>query len=314
MISRDSKIFVSGHSGMVGKTMLKLLKDKCFSNVIVKDSSVLDLKNQNAVGKFFFEEKPDYVFHFAAKVGGIMANVSDPSGFLYDNLLISSNVIYAAYKTGVKKLLNLGSSCIYPRECSQPMKEEYLLSGKLEPTNEGYALSKIVGLKFCEFLNKQYETDFISLMPCNLYGINECFDPIHSHVISGMIMKFHDAKTTNLKKIQLWGTGSARREFLYVEDLVHAALYFMDNYSAKDLGNRFVNIGSGEDISVMDLANLISDIVGFKGEIEWDFSRPDGMPQKLLDVSRMKEFGFNPKISLREGIERTYEYYLSLKN
>lgn len=311
MIPRDSKIYISGHNGMVGKTMFKLLKDKGFSNIVVKDSSVLDLKNQSAVEKFFFDEKPNYVFHFAARVGGIMANVSDPAGFLYDNLLISSNVIYGAYKANVKKLLNLGSSCVYPRECPQPMKEEYLLSGKLEPTNEGYALSKIAALKLCEFLNTQYGTDFISLMPCNLYGINERFDAVHSHVISGMIMKFHEAKIGKQKKVQLWGTGSARREFLYVEDLARAALYFMDNYSAKDLGNQFVNIGSGEDIRIRDLADLISGIIGFKGEMEWDSSKPDGMPQKLLDVTRMKDFNFNPEISLKEGIRRTYDYYLT---
>ncbi len=309
-MNKDSKIYISGHNGMVGKTMLDLLKKEGYTNIITRDSKKLDLKDQKAVEEFFKSKKPEYVFHFAAKVGGIMANIENPATFLYDNLMISSNVIHSSHKFKVKKLINLGSSCIYPRECEQPMKEEYLLTGKLEPTNEGYALAKIIGLKLCETYNIQHKTDFISLMPCNLYGINERFDINHSHVLAALIMKFHKAKTENLPSVTLWGTGKAKREFLYVEDLSKAILHFATNYSSEDLNNEFINIGSGEDISIKDLAELIKKIVGYEGEVEWDSSKPDGMPRKLLDISKMKEYEFTPETSLEKGIKKTYKYYL----
>ena len=309
-MDKNSKIYITGHEGMVGKTMLNFLKKKGFSNIVIRTREELDLKNQEETEKFFLENRPEYVFHFAAKVGGIMANIENPASFLYDNLMINSNVLHFSYEVKVKKLLYLGSSCVYPKDSKQPMKESDLLSGKLEPTNEGYALSKIAGLKLCEFYNKQYKTNFISLMPCNLYGINEKIDATYSHVIAGLIQKFHEAKIKKKKSVKLWGTGKAMREFLYVEDLVDASFYFMNKYNAEDLDNQFINIGGGRDISVYNLSYLIRDIVGFNGIIEWDSTKPDGMLRKLLDVSRMKKLGWFPKILLKEGIEKTYSYFL----
>lgn len=300
-MDKNAKIYVSGHSGMVGQTMMDLLKD--YTNVIVRTSSELDLRDEEVVDKFFAEERPEYVFHFAAKVGGIMANVNDPVGFHQDNLKIGRNVINAAHKYGVKKLLNLGSSCIYPRECDQPMKEEYLGTGPLEPTNEGYAKAKIDTLELCGKYRKQGD-DFISLMPCNLYGVNEYFDVENSHVVAALIMKMAGAED-----VELWGTGSARREFMYVGDLVRAALYFMEQPSFEE---DFINVGTGEDVSIKELAELIGEVVGFEGEISWDSSKPDGMPRKLLDVSRMKAYGFSPSTDLKEGVKLTYAYYKSL--
>jgi GDP-L-fucose synthase len=309
-MNKNSKIYISGHAGMVGKTLWQLLKEKGYKNLIGKKSSELDLRDAEETEKFFRTEKPEYVFHLAAKVGGIMDNIEHPADFLHDNLAISLNIINCAYEFGVKKLLNLGSSCVYPRNCKQPMKEEYLLSGGLEPTNEAYALAKISALKLCEYYNKQYGTDFTSLMPCNLYGINEKFDPKYSHVISGLILKFHNAKIKNDKNITLWGTGKARREFLYVEDFVKIALFFMEKFSVKDLNNSFINIGSGKDVSIKELAHVIADIVDYKGEIKWDLTKPDGMPEKLMDVKKMKKFWSPPLISLEKGIKLTYNYYL----
>jgi GDP-L-fucose synthase len=308
-MKKNSKIYISGHSGMLGKTMHQFLKLKGYTNIIVQNSSDLDLRDQKKVNEFFKREKPEYVFHFAAKVGGIMANINNPAEFFYDNVMISSNVINAAHKYGVKKLLNLGSSCIYPVKCKQPMKEEYLMTGPLEPTNEGYALAKIIALKLCETYNKQYGTNFISLMPCNIYGINDHFDLQNSHVLSALVKKFVDAKHRDEKQVLLWGRGIARREFIYSEDVAEACYYFMQNFDAKDLPP-FVNIGTGKDVTIKELAQLIADAVGFKGAIKYDTSKPDGMLRKLLNIDKAKSFGWKPKIDLKEGIKKTINYYV----
>lgn len=309
-MKKNAKIYVSGHNGMVGKTFCELLKTEGYNNLLLRTSSELDLRDKSLVENFFQKEKPEYVFHFAAKVGGIMDNIEHPAEFLYDNLAISMNIINSSYKFGVKKLLNLGSSCIYPRQSKQPMKEDFFLSGKLEPTNEAYAVAKIAALKLCEYYNKQYGCNFISLMPCNLYGINEKFHPEYSHVLSSLIMKFHNAKIQNAKEITLWGTGKARREFLFVQDFAKIALFFMKNVHSKDLDSQFINIGSGEDVSIKELAIYIAKIVGFKGKRSWDNKKPDGMPRKLLNIKKMKKFYAFPLISLEEGIKLTYDYYL----
>lgn len=310
-MNKKAKIYITGHQGMVGGNLLELLYKKGFSNIITRTSKELDLRNAQSVDSFFKYEKPDYVFHLAARVGGIMANIQSPAEFLYDNVMISSNIIESSRRHSVKKLLNFGSSCMYPRECPQPMKEEYLLSGKLEPTNEGYALAKILSVKLCESYHRQYGCDFISLVPCNLYGVYERFDPVHSHVISGLIMKMHEAKMANTPSLTLWGTGEARREFLFANDAARAAYYFMQNYSAKDLGNNLVNVGSGFDVPIKELAEIIRTVVQYKGTLSWDPLKPDGMPQKLMDISRMKSFKFKPLISLEKGVQLTYDYYLN---
>jgi GDP-L-fucose synthase len=272
----------------------------------------LDLRNQKEVENYFNINKPNYVFHLAAKVGGIAANINAPAEFLYDNLAMETNVIESAKRNSVEKLLFLGSSCIYPRDCPQPMKEEYLLTGKLEPTNEGYALAKICGLKMCEYYNKQYGTNFINLMPPNMYGLNDHFELEKSHVISSLITKFDDAKNNQAESVEIWGTGISRREFLFVEDAADAMVYFMKNYSAKDIGP-FVNIGSGEDISIKDLAYLVKDIMNYNGEIKFNANKPDGMPKKLLDSSKAASFGWKAKTSLKEGLEKTIDWYLQTK-
>ncbi|MFD2100198.1 GDP-L-fucose synthase family protein [Flagellimonas iocasae] len=305
----DSKIYVAGHSGMVGSAIVRALQNEGFKNVLGKRSSELDLKNQSEVEDFFAAEQPDYVFLAAAKVGGIGSNIASPAEFLYDNVMINANVINSAYKAKVKKLLFLGSSCIYPKLCPQPMKEEYLLDGKLEPTNEGYALGKIMGLKLCEYYNKQYGADFVSAMPPNLYGENDNFDPDHSHVIAALIRKFHEAKTTNAKNVVIWGTGKARREFMYVDDAARACLFLMSNYNDP----AHINIGSGEDISIEELAVKVQEIVGFQGEIIKDTSKPDGMPRKLMDNSKIHNLGWSHEISLMEGLDKTYKWFLTQK-
>ncbi|GAA0714296.1 GDP-L-fucose synthase [Aquimarina litoralis] len=306
----NSKIYVAGHNGMVGSAIIRQLKKEGYTNIVVRSSSELDLKNQKAVNDFFIEEHPEYVFLAAAKVGGIGANIENPAIFLYDNLMINSNVIHAAYQSKVKKLLFLGSSCIYPRLSSQPMKEDYLLDGKLEPTNEGYALGKIIGIKLCEYYQKQYGCNFTSAMPPNLYGENDNFSPEHSHVIAALIRKFHEGKVQKSKEVIIWGTGSAKREFLYVDDAAEACLFLMKNYNTSD----HINIGSGEDISIYDLAIVIKDVVGYEGEIVKDTSKPDGMPRKLMDNSRIASLGWNHKISLKEGIRKTYKFFLETYN
>ena len=300
------KIYLAGHRGMAGSAIYNRLREKGYNNIITRTSTELDLTRQLDVEDFFSEEKPDIVILAAAKVGGIMANIESPATFLYDNIMIQNNVIHSAYKYGCKKLVFLGSSCIYPRECPQPMREEYLMNGKLEPTNEGYAVAKIAGIKMCEMYNHQYGTDFISMMPCNLYGPNDSFDPIHSHVMAATIRKFHEAKGNNAPKVTIWGTGNARREFLYVEDMADACVFLMENYS----GNEFYNVGMGKDISIKELSILVKDIVGYRGNLEYDLSKPDGMPRKLMDCSKLTERGWRYTTELQEGIEKTYQWFL----
>jgi GDP-L-fucose synthase len=286
-----------------------LFKEQGFQNLITASKSELDLLNQHSVYRFLETEKPDFVIIAAAKVGGINANLTYPAEFLYDNLQIQNNLIHGAYLCKVKKIVFLGSSCIYPKDCPQPMKEEYLLTGLLEPTNEGYALAKITGLKMMEFYKKQYNLDSISLMPCNLYGPNDSFDLQKSHVLSALIKKFVDASENNDDSVTLWGTGIARREFMHVNDAAKAVLFMLENYNEPE----FINIGWGEDISIKELANIIANKVNFKGRIEWDESKPNGMLKKCMDVSRMKLLGFSPSITLEQGIESMISIYKQLK-
>jgi len=304
-MKKDAKIYVAGHRGLVGSAIMRKLKKEGYNNLVYRTSSELDLRRQEKVEEFFEEEKPEYVILAAAKVGGIQANDTYSAEFLYDNLMIETNVIDAAYQNDVKKLLFLGSSCIYPKFADQPMKEDYLLSGKLESTNEGYAVAKITGIKLCEHYNKQYDTNFISAMPTNLYGPNDNFDLETSHVLPALIRKFHEAKINEEDEVVIWGTGKPRREFLHVDDLADALLFLMNNYN----GDQFVNVGVGKDISILELAELIKDIVGFEGEIVNDLSKPDGTPRKLLDVSRINNLGWRAHLSLEEGIFKTYEWY-----
>lgn len=309
-MEKNAKIYVAGHRGLVGSAIVRHLQETGYNNLILRRHSELDLISQDAVREFFEAEKPDYVFLAAAKVGGIRANMESPAQFLYDNIVIQTNIIHQAYLSGVKKILILGSSCIYPRECPQPMKEDYLLDGKLEPTNEGYALSKIVALKMGEFYKRQYGFNAISVMPCNLYGQNDSFDPLHSHVLSATVRKFVDAVDEGSDTVVMWGTGNARREFLNVDDMASACLFMMEHYE----GETFINIGCGEDYSIRELAEIVARLTGFKGKIEWDTTKPDGMMKKCMDVSRMKEMGFEPKISLEEGIKHVIEEYIQYKN
>ena len=308
-IERKSKLFLAGSTGMVGSATDRLLKMEGFLNIIRKSSKELDLTKTIDVNYFFNEERPEIVILAAAKVGGIKANIENPATFLFDNLVIQNNVIDASYKYGVKKLVFLGSSCIYPRECPQPMKEEYLLTGKLEPTNEGYAIAKIAGIKLLEFYKKQHGFDSISLMPCNLYGPNDSFDLSHSHVLSALVKRFTDAVNENVPEITLWGTGNARREFMHVDDCAKAILFMLENYKDND----FINIGTGVDISIKELAEMIAELTGFTGKINWDHSKPDGMLKKCMDVSRMREIGFEPRITLKEGTMEMIEIYKKIK-
>jgi len=305
VVNKNSKIYVAGHRGLVGSAIMRKLKKEGYNNLVYRTSSELDLRRQEKVEQFFEKEKPEYVILAAAKVGGIQANDKYSAEFLYDNLMIESNVIDAAYKNDVKKLLFLGSSCIYPKFADQPMKEDYLLSGKLESTNEGYAVAKITGIKLCEHYNKQYDTNFVSAMPTNLYGPNDNFDLETSHVLPALIRKFHEAKVNDKEEVVIWGTGKPRREFLHVDDLADSLLYLMNNYD----GDQFVNVGVGKDISILELAELIKDIVGFEGEIVNDLSKPDGTPRKLLDVTRLNDLGWEAQISLEEGIKDTYQWF-----
>lgn len=304
-MEKDAKIYIAGHRGMVGSAILRNLQSKGFSNFVLKTSSELDLKDQQAVAKFFAEEKPEHVFLAAAKVGGIHANNTYRAQFLYENLMIQNNVIHQSYEHGVKKLQFLGSSCIYPKMAPQPLKEDYLLTGPLEYTNEPYAIAKIAGIKMCENYRLQYGCDFISTMPTNLYGPNDNYDLNNSHVLPALIRKFHEAKESNAEFVEIWGTGSPKREFLHVDDLAEACVYLMDNYNEPEL----VNIGTGEDIAIKDLALLIKDIVGFEGELRFDTSKPDGTPRKLMDVSKLHSYGWKHKIGLREGITSVYEEF-----
>ena len=307
-MDKDSKIYVAGHRGLVGSAIVRRLDLDGYSNIIVRTHAELDLTNQQAVNEFFDVERPDCVFLAAAKVGGIMANSTYPANFIYENLMIEANVIHAAYTCGVKKLLFLGSSCIYPKLAPQPLKEEYLLTGELECTNEAYAIAKIAGIRMCKHYNEQYGVNFMSVMPTNLYGPNDNFDLATSHVLPALIRKFHEAKVNHEPEVTIWGTGSPRREFLHVDDMADACVYLMQNFDAADVGE-FVNIGVGEDISIRELAELISGVVGFEGEIRYDTSKPDGTPQKLLDVERMAGLGWKAKVGLRDGIEGVYGWY-----
>ncbi|MCQ2593796.1 MAG: GDP-L-fucose synthase [Treponemataceae bacterium] len=304
-MEKNSKIYVAGHNGLVGSAIVRSLKAQGFTNIIGKSSKELDLRNQAAVADFFAAEKPEYVFLAAAKVGGIYANNTTPAEFIYDNLMIETNIIHSAYLNKVKKLLFLGSSCIYPKFAQQPIKEEYLLSGLLEPTNEAYAIAKITGIELCKFYRRQYGCDFISAMPTNLYGINDNFDMKTSHVLPALIRKFHEAKESGAAEVTLWGTGKPRREFMYVDDLADAVVHLMQNYSDEI----HVNLGTGEDLEIAELAAIVKKVVGFEGKIVYDSTKPDGTPRKLLDVSILKNSGYQPKVSLEEGITRVYEWY-----
>jgi GDP-L-fucose synthase len=304
-MNRSSKIYIAGHRGLVGSAIYRLLQSEGYYNLIVRTSSELDLARQADVEVFFAQERPEYVFLAAAKVGGIVANNTYPADFIYRNVMIQTNVTHAAYLYGVKKLLFLGSSCIYPKFAQQPMKEEYLLSGELEPTNEPYAIAKIEGIKMCQAYNRQYGTNFISVMPTNLYGPFDNFDLETSHVLPAMIRKFHEAKVGRQPAVTIWGTGTPKREFLYIEDLADACVFLMENYDRSEI----VNIGVGEDIQISDLALVIKEITGYQGDIVYDRSKPDGTPRKLLDVSRLHSLGWKAKTSLREGITKTYEWY-----
>lgn len=306
-MKKDSKIYVAGHRGMVGSAIIRELKRQGYSNIITRNHAELDLTDQSAVDKFFEEEKLEYVFLAAAKVGGIIANNKAPADFMYENMMLEMNVIHAAWKNGVKKLEFLGSSCIYPRLAPQPMPESCLLTSSLETTNEAYALAKISGLKYCEYLNRQYGTDFISVMPTNLYGPNDNYHPEHSHVLPALIRRFHEAKTEGKPSVTCWGDGSPLREFLYVDDLANLCVYLMNNYS----GNETVNAGTGKEISIKDLTVLVARMVGYEGEIKWDTTKPNGTPRKLLDVSKARELGWKYSTELEKGIKLAYADFLS---
>ncbi|MUG73940.1 GDP-L-fucose synthase [Paenibacillus validus] len=307
-MDKNSKIYVAGHRGMVGSALVRKLEAEGYNNIVFKTSSELDLTRQAEVEDFFKAEKPEYVFLAAAKVGGIHANNTYPADFIYSNLMIEANVIHSSYNHSVRKLLFLGSSCIYPKMAAQPIKEEYLLGGYLESTNEAYAIAKIAGLKMCEFYNRQHGTDFISAMPTNLYGPNDNYDLQNSHVLPALIRKFHEAKMSGAKEVVMWGSGTPRREFLHVDDLADASLFLMQNYK----GNETVNVGTGKDISILELAQLVAEIVGFEGDIVKDASKPDGTPRKLLDVSKLHDLGWKAKIKLRDGIQSTYKSFLEV--
>ena len=304
-MNKSDKIYIAGHRGMVGSSIFRKLKSEGFTNLITRTSSALDLRRQDAVNEFFEEEKPDYVFLAAAKVGGIVANSSYKADFIYENLMIQSNVIHAAYVNRVKKLMFLGSSCIYPKLAPQPLKEEYLLTGLLEPTNDAYAIAKIAGIKMCDAYREQYGCHFISAMPTNLYGPNDNYDLKNSHVLPAMIRKFHEAKSNGDAFVTIWGTGEPRREFLHADDLADACYFLMQEYDEPGL----INVGVGEDISIMELAQLVQRVTGFKGEIKRDLSKPDGTPRKLMDVSKLHALGWKATIRLEEGIRKVYQEY-----
>jgi GDP-L-fucose synthase len=306
-MNKFDKVYIAGHRGMVGSAIARNLHKQGFENIVTRTSVELDLRTQEAVNEFFEVERPDYVFLAAAKVGGIHANNTYRGGFLYENLMIQNNVIHSAYATKVKKLLFLGSSCIYPKMAPQPLKEEYLLSGPLESTNEPYAIAKITGIKLCDAYRHQYGCNFISVMPTNLYGPNDNYDLHNAHVLPTFIRKFHEAKSSGAKEVVIWGSGSPRREFLHADDLADACVYLMQHYNEAGL----VNIGTGIDLTITDLALMVKEVVGFEGKLSYDASKPDGTPRKLLDVSRLTSLGWSYKINLREGLEMVYKDYLS---
>jgi GDP-L-fucose synthase len=308
-MNKESKIYVAGHRGMVGSALVRKLKAEGFNHIITRTSAELNLTNQQAVADFFASEKPDYVILAAAKVGGILANNTYRGQFIYENLMIQNNVIHQSYVQGVKKLLFLGSSCIYPKMAPQPLKEDYLLTGTLEQTNEPYAIAKIAGIKMCEAYRSQYACNFISAMPTNLYGPNDNYDLNNSHVLPALIRKFHTAKVNGASSVEIWGSGTPRREFLHVDDLADACFYLLQNYD----GEQLVNVGSGVDVTILELANMVKEIVGFTGEIKMDASKPDGTPRKLMDVSKLEKVGWIYKISLQEGIASVYKEVLERK-
>lgn len=306
-MDKDSKIYVAGHKGMVGSAIVRELQKQGYSNIVTRTHAELDLTDQMAVKDFFAAERPEYVFLAAAKVGGIIANQTAPADFMYDNMVLEMNVINAAWKSGCKKLEFLGSSCIYPRMALQPMKESCLLTSELEKTNEAYALAKISGLKYCEYLNRQYGTDYISVMPTNLYGPNDNYHPEHSHVLPALIRRFHEAKVSGADSVTCWGDGSPLREFLYVDDLANLCVFLMNNYS----GSETVNAGTGKELTIKELTQLVASIVGYKGRIVWDTTRPNGTPRKLLDVSKATKLGWTYKTDLADGIRMAYEDFLN---
>ena len=303
----NSRIYVAGHRGLVGSAIYRLLKKRGFENLITRTHSELELMDAVAVQNFFEETKPEFVFLAAAKVGGIHANSTYPADFMRENLIVQTNVIHESWRNGVEKLMFLGSSCIYPKLCPQPISEESLLTGELEPTNEAYALAKIAGIKTCQSYNQQYGTNFISAMPTNLYGINDNFHPENSHVLPALIRRFHEAKLADSESISIWGTGNPRREFLHSDDLADAVLFLMENYNDSEI----VNVGCGEDQTIRVLAETISEVVGYSGSLAFDSSRPDGTPQKILDISKIRALGWTPEIPLKKGLEQVYQWYLS---
>ncbi len=305
-MEKNSRIYIAGHKGLVGSAITRKLESEGFTNIIGRSKQELDLMEKPAVDSFFESYKPEYIFLAAAKVGGILANDTFSAEFIYNNLSIQNNVIQAAHRYGSRKLMFLGSSCIYPRECPQPIREEYLLTGKLEPTNEAYAIAKIAGIMMCQAYNKQYGTNFISVMPTNLYGPHDNFDLNSSHVLPALIRRFHEATSENRTEVVIWGSGRALREFIFVEDMADACIYLMQSYN----GSEIVNIGTGEEITISALAELIAEIIGFKGRIVNDASKPDGTPRKLLDVSRLHQLGWKHTTPLKKGIEATYQWFL----
>ena len=308
-MNKDAKIFIAGHEGMIGTALVKCLKTAGFNNLITKSLSLLDLTNQSEVRKFFLQEVPEYVFLAPVKEGGILANTSYPAELIYTNLQVQTNIIHFTCETKVKKLLLLGSSCIYPKFCLQPMKEEDLLTGLLEPTNEDYAIAKIAGIKMCQAYNKQYNTNFISVVPTNIYGTHDNFDLKTSHVISGLIWKFHQAKVEKKKEVILWGSGTPRREFLFVDDFADACLFLMNNYNQSEI----INVGYGKDISIKELSSIIKEITEFDGELIFDDTKPDGMPYKLLDISKMNKLGWSAKTDLKKGLKKTYIWFKQIE-
>lgn len=309
-MKKNSKIFVAGHKGLVGSAIVRALSKKGYGNLVLKTRQELNLLDSKATANFFTAEKPEYVFLAAAKVGGILANKTYPAQFIYENLQIQNNIIHQAYLNNVKKILFLGSSCIYPKNCPQPIKEGYFLSGYLEPTNEPYSIAKIAGIKVCQSYNHQYGTNFISIMPTNLYGPNDNFDLKTSHVLPALIRKFYKARAHNEKSVIVWGSGKPRREFLHVDDLADACVFLMNKYNSSEI----INIGTGIDLSIKELAEIIKEIVGFTGKLVWDSTKPDGTPRKLLDVSRIHKLGWRHQIDLKQGIKTTYEWYINNLN
>ncbi len=305
-MQKNAKIYVAGHRGLVGSGIIKKLQKKGFTNIITRTRQELNLFDTKAVSEFFQKEKPEYVILAAAKVGGIKANSTFPADFLYENLMIQNNVIWQAHLNDVKKLLFLGSSCIYPRGSAQPMKEEYFLTGPFEPTNEAYAVAKTAGMKMCEYIYTQFQKSFISCMPTNIYGENDNFNPESSHVIPGLIRRMHDAKVNKVPEVVIWGTGVSRREFLHTDDLADAILTIMEKYDDKD----FINVGTGEDVSIKELAEMVKDVVGYEGKLAFDATKPDGMPKKLLDVSKLNKLGWSYKIAFAEGLKKEYQWFL----